>query len=136
MYSINDIENVFDLVAYTVSAMKEVGYSDGEINDYLESTIKSNNNFNIVLLSKDRLNDCNLLFNKVDPTYNWFEDTWRDNYYSSLWDDDGRYDEDVNDYLASRNSYNIWDDDNAVEAYEGFDSCANRYWDCNDSTDD
>ena len=136
MYSINDIENIFDLVAYTASAMKEVGYSDGEINDYLESTIKSNNNFNTVLLSKDRLNDCNLLSNKIDPNYNWFEDTWRDSYYSSLWDDDGRYDEDVNEYLTSRNSHNIWDDDNAVEAYEGFNSCTNHYWDCNDSMDD
>ena len=43
LYSIDGIENVLDLMAYTVSSMKEVGYSDCDVDDYIEEAIKSNN---------------------------------------------------------------------------------------------
>lgn len=141
LYNIDDIENVFDLIVYTIKSMKEVGYNETDIDDYIEESIK-NNNYYIVELSKERLNDCNILARDINECSNddWFEDTWRDHYYASMWDDDGRYndDEDLYDCVTRKDKKNICDDDNVIddvetedekEAYEGFSSCKNHYWD-------
>ena len=146
LYSIDDIDNVFDLIVYTVKSMKEVGYNETDIDDYIEESIKSNNYY-IVELSKERLNDCNMLARDTSKCSNddWFEDTWRDHYYASMWDDDGRYDEDLYDCVTCKNKKNIWDDDNVIddietedekEAYEGFSSCKNHYWDSSEEDDE
>ena len=152
LYSIDGIENIFDLMAYTVAAMREVGYGDCDVDDYIEEAIKSNS-YDLIELSKEKLNDCNTLANEVNPGHDdWFEDTWRDHYYSSLWDDDGRYSKDDDedevdtyDYLTGgKKTHNIWDDDNVIddietddekEAYEGFSSCKNHYWDSSEDDD-
>ena len=141
LYSIDGIENILDLIAYTVSAMKEVGYSNCDVDDYIEEAIKSNN-YDRIILSKEKLNDCNILTNEVRPRNNdWFEDTWCNNYCSSFWDDDGRYNRDdedeidTYDYMTGckkNNDDSLIDDietDNEMEAYEGFSSCNNHYWD-------
>ncbi len=152
-YSINGISSVFDLMAYTIAAMKEVGYGECDIDDYIDESVKTNN-LAIIELSKEKLDDCNTVANQVSPNNNeWFEDTWRDHYYSSLWDDDGRYDHkfededdelDTYDYLTGKKKHHIWDDDNVVddvesadekEAYEGFSSCKNHYWDSSEDDD-
>ena len=39
LYSIGGIENILDLMVYTISAMKEVGYSDCDVDDYIEVII-------------------------------------------------------------------------------------------------
>jgi len=147
LYNIDEVENIFDLVAYTVSAMKEVGYKDVDVDDYIEASVKSDNYYT-VNLSKERLNNCNRLLNKSKYNSNtdkWFEDTWRDHYYSSLWDDDGRYltdDEEDEELYDGFSCCNIWDDNNVIddidsdeEAYEGFSSCKNHYWDCSEEDD-
>lgn len=142
MYNISGLDNVFDVIAYTSSALQESGYTSDEVEDYITEAINKNYNFDIIEISKERLDECNKLFRdeKVEDDF--------DDYYSSLWDDDGeRYDdseidheEDVYDYMTgSYRKKEIWEYDNAVddvesevEAYEGFDSCKNHYWDCSD----
>ena len=109
-YSINGISSVFDLMAYTIAAMKEVGYGECDIDDYIDESVKTNN-LAIIELSKEKLDDCNTVANQVSPNNNeWFEDTWRDHYYSSLCADE-------------------------KEAYEGFSSCKNHYWDSSEDDD-
>ena len=135
LYSIDGIENILDLMVYTVSAMKEVGYGDCDVDDYIEEAIKSNN-YDIIILSKEKLNDCNILSNEVRSNNDLFEDTWCNHYCSSFWDDDGRYNRDdedeidTYDYMTGckkTNNDNMTDDE--AEAYEGFSSCNNHYWD-------
>jgi hypothetical protein len=150
IYTVNEIENIFDLIVYTVSAMKKCGCEECDINDYISDSLKEKYNYNIVELSKEYLEECNTLPSKSKDQ--WFEDTWRDHYYASMWDDDGRYDNadgindevDTYDYLTGNS---LWNNTNTVdsiedinddeEAYEGFDSCKNHYWDsfddCNDN---
>lgn len=148
MYSIKGMQTVFDVMAYTVSAMKQSGVMPGEIEDYIADAVKGCN-LHIIQASKDRIEDCNELLRAKEPdAADWFEDTWREHYYSSLWDDDGeRYkcdedDEDVCSYLTGRHRKYYWDDDNVIddiksdeEAYEGFDSCKNYYWNSNDDNE-
>ena len=139
LYSIDGIENILDLMAYTVSAMKEVGYGDCDVDDYIEEAIKSNS-YDTIILSKEKLNDCNILSNEVRSHNDWFEDTWCNHYCSSFWDDDGRYNRDDEDEIdtydymtgckktSDNNVINDIETDEA-EAYEGFSSCNNHYWD-------
>lgn len=131
MYSINGLDNVFDVIAYTSSALQESGYTSDEVEDYITEAINKNYNFDIIEVSKERLEECNKLF-KEEPNEDDFND-----YYASLWDDDSEIDheEDVYDYMTgSYRKKEIWEYDNAVddvesevEAYEGFDSCKNRF---------
>lgn len=164
MYSIRGLETVFDVMAYTVRAMDKSGLMPGDIEDYIAEAVKDSN-FHIIEVSKDRLEMCNELLHDSQSNEDWFEDTWRDHYYSSLWndsdsidchnrwDDDGRYDEikdecwcdeddeDIRNYFVGNSKHDYWDDDNVIddvesigekEAYEGFSSCKNHYWDCTD----
>ena len=139
LYSIDGIENILDLMAYTVSAMKEVGYGNCDVDDYIEEAIKSNS-YDMIALSKEKLNDCNILSNEVNHHNDWFEDTWCNHYCSSFWDDDGRYNRDDEDEIdtydymtgckktSDNNVINDIETDES-EAYEGFSSCNNHYWD-------
>lgn len=152
MYSIQGLDTVFDVMAYTVAAMKQSGFMPGEIEDYIYDAVKDNCNLICIEVSKEHLEECNKSFEvEIEPERDWFEDTWRDHYYSSLWDDDGerysksKWDDDDDDYLTgNKKSHNIWDDDNVFndlkdddeEAYEGFSSCKNHRWDCTVDDDD
>ena len=146
MYSIIGLETVFDVMAYTVKAMDDSGFMPGEIEDYITEAIKDNN-FNLIEISKDYLEKCNEVVSANNHCE--FEDTWRDHYYSSLWgddldsdcnqwDDDGRY-----DFVSNNNHrHYYWEDDNVIdgidsdkEAYEGFSSCKNHYWDSSEEDD-
>lgn len=133
-YSIKGLSSIFDVVAYTVNAMKKVGFIIGDIEEYLHEVASASHNLHIIELSKDKLKECNASNVEIEiaPHRDLFEDTWRDKYYSSLWDD---YDECV----TNKYKKNIWDDDNVIddienneEAYEGFSSCKTHYWDPND----
>lgn len=146
MYSIQGLETVFDVMAYTVTAMKESGFMPGEIEDYLHTALSESYNLHIINISKEQLAECNKLCNHNKWNY---EDTWQDRYYSSIWDDNGHYCNEYDnqdscsydsfDYLMGESKqYNIWDDDNVFndlkdeEAYEGFNTCKNYQWDCSD----
>ena len=141
MYSIIGLETVFDVMAYTVKAMDDSGFMPGEIEDYITEAIKDNN-FNLIEISKEYLEKCNEVVSA--NSHCEFEDTWRDHYYSSLWeddldsncnqwDDDGRYDDDFLNGNKHWDNGNIIDDVQTVEeekeAYEGFSTCKNYYWD-------
>ena len=134
LYSIDGIENILDLMAYTVSAMKEVGYSNCDVDDYIEEAIKSNS-YDMIVLSKEKLNDCNILSNEVSSHNDLFEDTWCNHYCSSFWDDDGRYNRDdedeidTYDYMTGCKKNNNDTETADEEAYEGFSSCNSYYWD-------
>ena len=156
MYSIRGLETVFDVMAYTVKAMNKSGLMPCDIEDYIAEAVKDND-LHIIETSKDRLELCNELLHDSRTNKDWYEDSWRDHYYSSLWnnsnsdyhncwDDDGRYDEDDEDIRSylTYNNHDYWDDDNVIddvesieenEAYEGFSSCKNHYWDCTDDDD-
>lgn len=119
MYTLNNLDSILDIVSYTVSAMKESDYSETDIDEYINNVVLTNN-YDIIQMSKEIISDCNSLvkehdFNDLnsDNDISWFEDTWRDSYYSSLWDDDS-YDY-PNQYKYKLN--------NDSEFYEGFDSC-------------
>lgn len=137
-YSIpQDSESVFDVLVYTVKAMNEVGLMPGEIEDFLSDAI-SDSNWHLIEVSNAQLEDCNRLDGELNGTNgDWFEDTWRDHYYDSLWDseddvEDG--DKDTYDYLTTPHSTRryYWEDDivDDEEAYEGFSSCRKHHWDC------
>lgn len=154
-YSTRGLGTILDIVAYTVKAMKEIGSLPGDIEEYLIDIAKENN-LSIIAESKEQLERCNeIASTDLKQESDWFEDTWRDHYYSSIWedediqnygasrywDDDGRYDDPAEDTHLKH----YWDDDNAVddvetdeerEAYEGFSSCKKTYWDCTDDDDD
>lgn len=59
MYSIQGLETVFDVMAYTASALKEVGYSDGEIEDYVSTALSEDYNIGVIEVSKEWLDECN-----------------------------------------------------------------------------
>jgi len=143
MYSIQGLETVFDVMAYTVTAMKESGFTPGEIEDYLHTALSENYNLHIINVSNEQLTECNKLYNHNKWNYE-DADAWRDHCYSSMWDDDGRYcnkhdEQDSFDYLTEESrQHNIWDDNNVFndlkneEAYEGFNTCKNYRWNCSD----
>ena len=131
MYSTEGFENVFDLMAYTVKAMKDTGRMIGDIEDYVSDSIK-NCNLHIIALSKDMLDGCNEILKTNTDDFD-FDTTWRDHYYSSLWDDDGRYENDMWDDDKDDNAVDDIETEDELEAYEGFSSCKRHYWDCTDS---
>jgi len=124
MYSLKakEFDNVFDVLVYTVNAMKECGYSSGEIDDYLADAVSSNN-YNLINVSIDELNECNKV---CKPTNKYYEDSWRDYYYR----DDCAYEGFNDDSYQNQNRHYLEDDD--IEAYEGFDCCKNYTYLWND----
>lgn len=133
MRSIDHIMNVFDLISYTSTALRESGYMEDEIECYVSEALEKCSNFEIVELSKQWLEECNKLYS--DSSTDNMED-----YYQFLWDEDCcdeiDREEDVYDYLTgSYRKKEIWEYDNAVddvEAYEGFNSCKTHYWNAYD----
>lgn len=133
MYSIQGLENVFDVMVYTASALKEVGYSESEIEDYISSALSEDHNLGIIRVSKEWLDECNSICSAN-------KDTWRDHYYSQLWDDK---DDDNGDYIDGYTIRNYYDNMRSEyelksdeEAYEGFSSCTNYYWSSSEDDDD
>lgn len=127
MYSIQGLENVFDVMVYTASALKEVGYSESEIEDYISSALREDHNLGIIRVSKEWLEECNNIC-----SYN--KDTWRDHCYSQLLDGTDEDDYSIKDYYDSmRREYEV---DSDEEAYEGFSSCSNYYWSSSEDDDD
>lgn len=138
-YSIpQNSESVFDVLAYTIKAMNEVGLMSGEIEDFLSDAI-SGSNWHLVEASNAQLEDCNRIYNEING--DWPEDAYRDHYYdSSLWDSNDDIEEDTYDYptapYSTRRYY--WEDDivdeedeeEEEEAYEGLDPCSNHHWVC------
>jgi len=106
MYSIKmqHFDNVFDVLYYTVSAMKECKYSYREIEDYLKDAVSSNN-CHLIDSSIRIISECNKVYRSLNDDCQLDEsqldrDYWREYYYCN--------DEDYDDEL---------------EAYEGFDCC-------------
>jgi hypothetical protein len=123
MYNIDGIDNIFDLVFYTVKAMSETNHTAYDIENYL-TKVAGSDNYNIIKQANYMLNDCNTsIVNKAYDHENYLIDncdykdcTLRERY----WDDDGRY------LCLDNIEDNIIEDD---EAYEGFSSCNNNHWD-------
>ena len=141
MYNIaNKFDNAIDVLAYTLSAMKDSGFMPADIDDFLNNAI-GKGNFNLLIKSKEMIEECNKVVKLNTPTYS---NNWRDYYYGKGEDEllgyfDDEY-EDDNDVipvdccqfeLAPNESY--VDDD---EAYEGFDSCTNHFYNAYEDDED
>lgn len=119
-------ETAFDAMKYTIASMKECGYSSGEIDDYIVDAISSNNT-HLVDVSIEALDECNKVLRSTVP--NDYEDSWRDYYYSN--DNLFKFERDDVDYdsFEDRPKHYWEDEDDELEAYEGFDCCTNhQYW--------
>ena len=139
MYSLTaqQFNNTLDVLSYTVSAMKECGYSSSEIEDYIAEAISSNN-YNLINISIEELNECNKVCRKIDDIQ-LENNYWKEYYYCNNEDDLDSYDD-----CCYERPYHIWENDNAVddietedelEAYEGFDCCKNHQYSWSDDSD-
>lgn len=124
MYSLHGIETAFDVLAYTLGAMKEVGFSSSDTEEYMIDAISADN-YHLLESSLDRISSCNM-YAKDQPS---FDDTWRDYYYQSMYDK-----EDKENDISYCDDY--FDDD--FQQYEGYstnddiDDCL----DCNGYSED
>lgn len=130
MYSIQGLENVFDVMAYTISALRDSGFSESDIESYISDAFKDGNNLGVITVSKEWLNECNKMHSSE------LRDSELEDYYTSFWDtsDEDSYEEDEEDsydYLMRSQKKEAWEYDNAIddlepdeeEVYEGFSSC-------------
>lgn len=112
MYDLaNKFDNTFNVMKYTVQSMKEVGYTDKDIENYiLEATSKDNNQ--LIDVSIDYINKCNIITRSYDKCIRVF-DKYNDeiDFYNYT---------DLDDYYWNDN------DDEIKDQYEGFDSCQHR----------
>lgn len=80
-------DNTLSVMKYTVNAMRETGYSQREIEDYMEEATKSNN-AHLVNVSTDYICKCNELCHAYDVASDEYFNYNDDYYYdSSLWQD-------------------------------------------------
>lgn len=141
MYSIYHqvYDNVFDILKYTISAMKETGFDSSDITEFISDAIKGSN-YELIATSQSKLSECNQL-NRSAGDFYWDDCT---NSYKGFTLNDGEdiYDleddqdsiEDLCDGL-NRNKY-YWENDiDDQEAYEGFDSCKNYCYKWDDKDD-
>lgn len=102
MFDISNLKTIFDVVKFTVDTMRDSYYTEDEIKEYISDSVKENS-YNIIELSKGYLEECDNLLNKDSSN---LDDSWRDCYYSSIYNDDIKLNGDE-------------------EFYEGFSSCDN-----------
>lgn len=146
MYSIaNKFDNAFDLVAYVISAMTDSGYMPCDVDEFLNQAI-GKGNYNLLVKSSEIIEECNKVI-KEDKLYNdIYDDNWRDHYYGS--DEEFLFDsiDDYSNYNYNNNEFNSNEDDDFElqlnkdcfgddDAYEGFDSCHNHYYNSLDPLD-
>ena len=116
-------QNVFEVLCYTVKALKESGM-EAEITDYLIEAI-GDSNYNLLQVSNNYLSKC------FSATHSHDVDYWR--YF-----DDDKYAEEYCDcaddlYDCVHSGKYYWSDDlnydDEEEMYEGFSTCKKTYWD-------
>ena len=120
MYDLSDkFSNTFDVIAYTVSAMRETGFNQSDIDDYLIDATSTHNS-HLVDVSIEVIDKCN---NRINA-YN--DDSLNDKYFDYL-DSNCKYywEEEEDSYEGFSDNYNK-EYDNDDDEYEGFDH-ANRY---------
>ena len=121
--SIDNFSSVFDAVAYTLNKMKDCGYTDDECIDFI-SLISEEDPCSALDMCENQLDECEKISFGVDEV----DSTWHDSYYTSLMDDydiDDVEDCDLYNSILHRNGLD-------KEAYEGFSSCKDTYWDDKD----
>lgn len=104
MYGTKDFKTIFDLIKFTVDTMRNSGYNEDEVEAYLSGAVKENN-YNAIALSEEYLEECSHLCN------NYTEDSWRDSYYSSIYNSDLKLNGDEEFYEGFSNLDIIADDD-------------------------
>lgn len=125
-----ECNTVFDMLAYTVEAMKDACLTKDDIENYITDSLNGND-LHLLEVTEDTLEECNSIANnyKIKDSY---EDVWVNNYCNSFWDEEDYFDKEENmydDYWVVNNALNGQDDFDDVEAYEGFSSCGSHYWD-------
>lgn len=119
-----NFQNVFEVLCYTVKALKE-SEMESEIADYLIEAI-ADSNYNLLQVSNNYLSRC-------------FADTHSYNHSVDYWSyfDDESYTADCDDcaddlYDCVHSNEYYWSDDlncDDEEMYEGFSTCKKTYWD-------
>lgn len=120
MYDLSDkFSNTFDVIAYTVSAMRETGFNQSDIDDYLIDATSTHNS-HLVDVSIEVIDKCN---NRINA-YN--DDSLNDKYFDYLESNRKYYwEEEEDSYEGFSDNYNK-EYDNDDDEYEGFDH-GNRY---------
>lgn len=118
MYDLsNRYDNTLSVMQYTIAAMRDVGFTQGEIEDYIDEATKSHN-AHLVDVSIEYVNKCN----ERVGSYN-------DDYYP--WDD---YNDQIDndDFTYSKqwgfDNYDDSYDNDDFEGYEGFSGHSNKYY--------
>lgn len=126
MYSISGkFDNAIDLLAYTISAMLDSGFMQSDIDEFLLNAI-GKGNFNLLSKSVEAIEECNKVIKDSIPN------NWRDSYYSKSDEERliGYFDDEDNycdcDYELEFTPESSYMDEE--EAYEGFDSCSNHFY--------
>lgn len=134
MYSLyNKFDNTLDVLNYTLVAMKESSYSHSEIDDYIENAISSNN-YHLVDVSLDCINECNRLL-RPSSNFNYINNK----YYFDTVDEDIKFNEDdyfCEDFVNYGDSQYYLGCEDTDDCYEGFSSCNNHIWSYFDSIDE
>lgn len=134
MYSLlGKFSNAFDVLVYTVNAMKESGYSHN-IYDYLLNAIQDNN-YNLINVSSYYISECNKIIS-VNNKYKYIND-------DVLTCDEDQFgldqDEDFYEGFSDSGGYHYYlsDDDTDDDCcYEGFFDCSNHFWDSLDNDEE
>ena len=150
MYCIDHLENIFDVMSYTCNVLRNSGYTEDEIQEYVSSSLELKHNLEILDLSKEYLEDCRDLFDDSDQSAQMNDCVCCSDslscdddceIYSHLTDEDVEYIYDSS--LGHYRKRESWETDNAVddvesyeEAYEGFSTCRNYRWDSSVYEDD
>jgi hypothetical protein len=117
-----NFQNVFEVLCYTVKALKEADM-ESEIADYLIEAI-SDSNYNLLQVSNDYLSKCFAATHKYGFNFSDFDsercitdcDDCTDDLYDCVYSDKYYWSDDL-----------ICDDEE--EMYEGFSTCKKTYWD-------
>lgn len=117
MYDLSSCyDNTLDVMYYTVTAMRETGFTQSEIEDYVDEATKSHNS-NLIDVSIEYVNKCN------EKSKAYYES------YESFDDEDLSYNcNDYNDYSYSKYWGRDFDEDyDEIESYEGFTGHGQSY---------
>lgn len=103
MYDLsNRYDNTLSVMQYTIAAMRDVGFTQGEIEDYIDEATKSHN-AHLVDVSVEYVNKCNERVGSYNDDFTYSKQWGFDNYDDSYDNDD-------------------------FEGYEGFSGHSNKYY--------
>lgn len=123
----NKFSNVFDVLTYTIAAMRESGFEQSDIDDYLIDATSTHNS-HLVDVSIDFISQCN---NRIHAYDNDVEDIDDIEYTPCkyYWEDDEDEDEYEYEGFSDKTYYaRMMDYDDDEDEYEGFSDGYRKYY--------